>query len=75
MDYNKESQLKANNKYRAKFARPEIKINKEDYEAIQAFVKSKGYKGINEYVNCVLAYDIKNNVIPNKKDIEEAEIL
>lgn len=63
------SQTERNQKYKEKFTRPDVKILKSEYVTFKNFVLQKGYTGINDYVNTVLAYDFKNNIIPDKKDI------
>lgn len=63
------TQTERSQKYKQKFTRPDIKILKDKYTDYKNFVIKKGYTGINEYINAVLAYDLKNNVIPDKKDI------
>ena len=65
----KKNQTEYNKAYLMQYTRPQIAILKSEYEIYKGMIKNKGYKSINDYVNTVLAYDIKNNVIPDKKDI------
>ncbi len=65
------TQAERSQKYKQQFTRPDIKILKDKYSDYKNFVLKKGYSGLNEYINAVLAYDIKNNVIPYKKDIAQ----
>lgn len=65
------SQNERSKKYLAQFTRPTVKIKKAQYNIYVDFIKKKGYKCIDDYVNSVLAVDIKNNIIPDKKDIED----
>lgn len=61
------SQAEKNKNYLDKFTRPQVKIQKEMYEIYKTMVQQKGYDSINDYVNFVLEYDYKNNVIPKKE--------
>ncbi len=54
-----------------KYARPTILIDKEKNDIYKKFVADKGYNSLNDYFNTIIDYDIKNNVIPNKKDLKD----
>lgn len=51
------------------FTRPDVKVKKELYDMYKAMVQKKGYDSINDYVNAVLAWDMENDAVPHKKDI------
>ena len=65
----KTSQTDRNKKYLNKFTRPQVAINKDMYNEYKAMVQKKGYDSINDYVNSVLAWDMENDAVPHKKDI------
>lgn len=65
------SQNDRTKKYTAKFARPAILIDKSKNDEYKKFVSDKGYNSLNDYFNSVIAYDMINNIIPDKKDIED----
>lgn len=65
----KTSQTDRNKKYLNKFTRPQVAINKDMYDEYKAMVQKKGYDSINDYVNAVLAWDMENDAVPHKKDI------
>lgn len=56
-------------KYKSSFARPEVRIKKEDNENIKAFLKEKGYNSINDYLNLILYADMTYNIIPTKAEL------
>ena len=58
-------------KYLNKYARPAITIDKALNDKYKAMVINKGYNSLNDYVNCLLKYDLITGNIPDKKDIEE----
>ena len=64
---------KTNTEYRKKylnqFTRPDVKVKKELYDMYKAMVQKKGYDSINDYVNAVLAWDMENDAVPHKKDM------
>ena len=64
---------KTNTEYRKKylnqFTRPDVKVKKELYDMYKAMVQKKGYDSINDYVNSVLGWDMENDAVPHKKDI------
>ena len=65
------TKTESQNKYLNKYARPAILIDKALNDKYKAMVINKGYNSLNDYVNCLLKYDLITGNIPDKKDIEE----
>jgi uncharacterized protein (UPF0297 family) len=68
-----ETEKKERQQYRFKrqFARPEIRIKKEDNENIKAFLKEKGYNSINDFINTLVYADMAHNFLPSKAEVME----
>lgn len=60
-----EARIKANNKYANKMYRPNIFINAEYKDMINAWLNDHGFKSVNEYL---IACMIKDGIIPDCKE-------
>lgn len=65
------TKTESQNKYLNKYARPAILIDKALNDKYKAMVINKGYNSLNDYVNCLLKYDLVTDKIPYKEDIAQ----
>ncbi len=61
-------------KFTANYARPSVLIPKNKNELYKQFVSKKGYNSLNDYFNCIIEFDLNNNVIPCKNELYELNI-